>query len=188
MTDPELPPGYRPPPGTPLVTQADLWAWQRRAVRALADILDANPGLPQVTWTIGPTGSLNGHVNGLAPAEEVRATFAAWRHALRVEHIHEVPIRDTGVTSLSGTAYQGTARVSLTARVYGPLPDDEEPSPTPAARPEPKPDDHVHHAPGSQPRAVGQRRSGLATRQGRSHAGPPIPPRSPDGPQATPHL
>jgi hypothetical protein len=188
MTDPELPAGYRPSAGTPLVTQADRWAWQRRAARALAGNLDAHPDLPQITWTVGPTGSLSGHVNGLAPAEQVRATFTAWQRALRLESVSEVPIRDTGVISLSGQVYCGTVRVALLARVYDPLPEDEEPAATPAQGPAPRPDDHVHHAPGGRPRAVGQRGSGPEARPGRSQAGPLISPRSPDGPHATPHL
>jgi hypothetical protein len=188
MTDPELPAGYRPPPGTPLVTQADRWAWQRRAVSALAGILDVHPDLPQITWTVGPMGSLSGQVNGLAPAEEVRATFTAWQRALCLDSVSEVPIRDTGVISLSGQMYNGTVRVALLARVYGPLPQDEELAGTPAEGPAPRSDDHVHHAPGSRPLAAGQRGSASATRPGRSQAGPLIPPRSPDGPQATPNL
>jgi hypothetical protein len=58
MTHLESEPGWTPPPGTPLVTQADRWGWQRKAVRGLADILDAHPDLPQIVWTIGPTGAL----------------------------------------------------------------------------------------------------------------------------------
>jgi hypothetical protein len=37
-----------------------------------------------------------------------------------------VPIRDTGVTSLSGKVYNGTVHVAILARVYGPFPDDVE--------------------------------------------------------------
>lgn len=108
MTDPDdIGPGYVPPPGTPLVTQADRWSWQRKAGRALGDILDAHPDLPQIVWTVGPTGGLTGQVGGLAPAEEVSATFAAWQRPLGLESLREAPIRDTGVTALSGQAYHG---------------------------------------------------------------------------------
>jgi hypothetical protein len=72
MTNPE-PAGYVPPPGAPLVTQADRWQWQYRATRALAAILDARPGLPAITWTLNQTGSLAGQVNGGNLPPEVRA-------------------------------------------------------------------------------------------------------------------
>jgi hypothetical protein len=183
MTTPELPPGWTPPPGTPLVTQADRWCWQRRAVRALADILDAHPDLPQIAWTIGPTGALAGQVNGLAPAGEVRATFTAWQHALRLENVSEVPIRGTGVTSLSGKVYNCTVHVAILARVFGPFPDDE-PARTPEGGAEHGPVDHPGRTPRNQP-AVGQRRSTSATQPDHRQTGPLIPPRFPEGPQPT---
>jgi len=66
-----------------LVTQADRFHRQRAAVRELAAILEAHPGLLTITWTIGPGGALSGRVNGLAAsADEVRATFGVWRDAL----------------------------------------------------------------------------------------------------------
>ncbi len=184
MTNDELSPGWSPPPGTPLVTQADRWGWQRKAVRALAEILDAHPDLPQIAWHVGPTGSLAGQVNGLAPAEEVRATFTAWRRALRLENVREVPIRDTGITSLSGKVYYGTVHVAILARVFGPLPDDVEPAGSPEAGAERRPDDHADRTPRSQP-VAGQRRSASATQPDHRQAGPLIPPRTPEGPQPT---
>jgi len=184
VTHPEPSAGWTLPPGTALVTQADRWSWQRRAVRALGEILDAHPDLPQVTWTIGPTGLLTGLVNSLAPAEEVRATFAAWQCVLRLEGVREAPVRDSGVTSLSGHGYHGTVRVGLTARIYGPLPDDDKG----VGESAPRPDDHVHRAVGRQPPAAGERRNASATRPGRGQAGPLIPPRSQGDPRATPNL
>ena len=188
MTHPEPSAGWTPPPGTPLVTQADRWSWQRRAVRALADILDAHPGLPQVAWHVGPTGALTGLVSGFAPAEEVRATFTAWQGALRLEDIREAPIRDTGITSLSGRGYHGTVHVGLTARVYGPFPDDEEPVGVPEADAGPRPDGYVGRAPASRPAVASQRTSASPARPDRPQAGPLIPPRTPEGPQPAPGL
>jgi hypothetical protein len=187
MTDPELSPGWTPPPGTPLVTQADRWSWQRKAVRALADILDAHPDLPQIAWTIGPTGALAGQVNGLAPAEEVRAAFTAWQHALGLENVREVPIRDSGVTSLSGRGYHGAVHVAILARVFGPFPDDVEPAGTAEAEAGHGPDNHPGHTSRSRP-AAGQRTSTSAAQPDHRQAGPLIPPRTPEGPQPTPGL
>lgn len=187
MTDPDdIGPGYVPPPGTPLVTQADRWSWQRKAVRALGDILDSHPDLPQIVWTIGPTGGLTGQVNGLAPAKEVRATFSAWQHALRLEGVREAPIMDTGVTALSGQAYHGTVQVGLIARVFGPLPDDETPTETLQPEVAPGPSNPTHRSRENRPPTARQR-STPATQMGGLPAGLRIPPPSPDGPQPTQH-
>lgn len=187
MNDPEFPPGWTPPPGTPLVTQADRWGWQRKAIRALAEILDAHPDLPQVAWTIGSTGALTALVNGLAHADEVRATFTAWQHALPVEDVREAPIGDTGITSLSCRAYYGSVPVALTARIYGPLPDDEEPVAGQAPGTEPAIGRRAIREQGSRPPAAGQRGVPTTTRQDRPQAGPLIPPRTPGGPHPTQH-
>jgi hypothetical protein len=184
MTHPEPRPGWTPPPGTPNVSQADRWGWQRKAVRALADILDAHPDLPPIAWTIGPTGSLAGQVNGLAPAEEVRATFTAWQRALCLENVREVPIRDTGITSLSGKAYHGTIHVAILARVFGPFPDDE-PAGTPGAGAGHRPDDPAGRLHRSGLPAVDQRRSTPARQPDHRLAVPLIPPRPSEGPQPT---
>src|SRR5260370_29285523 len=133
MTHPE-PAGHVPPPGAPLITQADCWRRQRETLRILADILDAHPDLPAITWTVSWLGGVTGEVYGLGmPPDEARAIFTAWQQALRLEHVKETPIRDTGIVSLSGRTYRGTVRVGLTARAYYPLPDDEVPSQEPAA-------------------------------------------------------
>jgi hypothetical protein len=144
MTDPE-PTGHALQPGTPLITQADRWRRQRETLRVLADILDAHPDLPAITWTVSWLGGVNGDVLGLGvPPEQVRAAFTAWRQALWLEGVKETPIRDTGIVSMVGRTYRGTVRVSLTARAYYPLPDDTESvagsarerGTTPAARPD----------------------------------------------------
>jgi hypothetical protein len=172
--------GYTPPLGTSLVTQADRWQWQRRAVRALAAILDAHPELPAITWTLASTGGLAGQVNGIGvPPEEARATFSAWQQALRLGNVKEGPIRDTGVISLSGHGYHGTVRVGLIARVYCPLPDDEAALPGQA----PEPGARVHPTSGSRGAAADNRASAPIGRHSRLHAGPLIPPQQPPGPQ-----
>ena len=68
------------------ITQADRAWWQQRAAAELGSILHQNPDLACIGWTVGPAGSvLAGHVNGLAPAAQVRAVFDSWRHALVLE-------------------------------------------------------------------------------------------------------
>lgn len=132
MTDPE-PAGHALPAGLALIAQADCWRRQRETLRVLADILDAHPDLPAITWTVSWLGGVNGDVLGLGvPPEQVRAAFTAWRQALRLEDVKEKPIRDTGIVSMVGRTYRGAVRVSLTARAYYPLPDDSEPVDEPA--------------------------------------------------------
>jgi hypothetical protein len=178
--------GYMPRPGTPLVTQADRWQWQRRAVRALAAILDAHAELPAITWTLTAAGGLAGQVNGIGvPPEEARETFTAWRQALRLDSVKEAPIRDTGVISLSGHGYHGTVRIGLIAHVYHPLPDDAAPAVEASPVKDPEQGARVHPARGSRDAATDNRATAPATRPGRLQAGPLIPPRQPPGPQPT---
>jgi hypothetical protein len=109
----------------PEITQAERVRWQRRAARQLVAILDAHPGLPPIAWTVGAAGSmLTGHVNGLATPNTVRATFAAWRHALPLAD-HSVPASGSGsgvgcshVTQLSAAGELNRVRVALTATVF----------------------------------------------------------------------
>ena len=50
------------------ITQADRERWQRDAVRELAAILDAHPGLPLIAWAVGQSGgSLAGRIAGPFP-------------------------------------------------------------------------------------------------------------------------
>ena len=50
------------------ITQADRERWQRDAVRELAAILDAHPGLPLIAWAVGQSGgSLSGRIAGPVP-------------------------------------------------------------------------------------------------------------------------
>jgi hypothetical protein len=104
----------------PLVTQADRFGWQRAALRELAAMLEAHPGLPAITWTIGPGGALAGRINGLtASAAEVRATFFAWRDALGlIEPAGQPVVGDSAVTHLRASARRGAVSVRLTANVF----------------------------------------------------------------------
>lgn len=186
MTDPEPRKGYTPPPGTHLVTQADRWQWQHRAARELLAILDAHPDLPAISWQVGYIGGLVGEVVGLGvPPEQVRATFTAWQHALGIEHVKEAPIRDTGVVSLAGHTHHGVVRVGLVARVYYPLPDDEETPGTPTPGSAPRSAEHVHRGPGNQLPAPARRGVAPGTRPGHLPAGPPVQPRPTEGPRPT---
>jgi hypothetical protein len=101
------------------ITQQERARWQRRAAAELGGILAAHPGLPCITWTVGPAGSvLIGHVSGLAPAAHVREAFIAWRLALDLEDYREHPMSGA-TTRLHAAARRGEVRVRLTATVFG---------------------------------------------------------------------
>jgi hypothetical protein len=104
------------------ITQADRFHWQRAAVRELAALLEAHPGLPAITWTVGPGGALSGRIIGLtASAAEVRATFSAWRDALELDEPAGRPGDDRSVMHLRASARRGTVSVRITTSVF---PDD----------------------------------------------------------------
>jgi hypothetical protein len=96
-----------------------------------------------------------------------------------------VPIRDTGVTSLSGKVYNGTVQVAILARVFGAFPDDPESGGTPEGGAEYRASGNLSRSPESQPSAAGQRRGPSAVQQGLVQAGPSIPPRPQERPGAT---
>jgi hypothetical protein len=98
------------------ITRGERAAWQRRATRELAAILNAHPDLPIIAWTVGSAGSfVVGHVNGLAPAWQVRQVFDAWRTALTLtEHPESV---GAGATHLRAAAHRDRVHVRLTATV-----------------------------------------------------------------------
>jgi hypothetical protein len=102
------------------VTQADRFHWQQAAVQELAAILEAHPGLPAITWTVGPGGALSGRVNGLTgSADEVRATFGAWRDALGLdEAAGQLVVDDSSVIHLRASARHGIVSVRITASVF----------------------------------------------------------------------
>jgi hypothetical protein len=100
------------------ITQGERAWWQRRAAAELAAILAAHPGLPCLSWTLGPAGSvLAGQVNGLAPAARVRETFSAWRAALALEE-HQEHQLGGGATWLHAAARRHHVKIRLTATVF----------------------------------------------------------------------
>ena len=105
------------------ITQADRAWWQRRAAAELGSVLHRNPDLPCIGWTVGPAGPvLAGHVNGLAPAAQVRAVFDSWRHALVLEDYREH--RGGGGTAfLHAAARRNQVKIRLSATVFGDEPE-----------------------------------------------------------------
>ena len=102
--------------------QAERAAWQRRAAAELATILEAHDGLPLITWTVGPAGSvLVGRISGLAPATRVREVFTAWRKELALGEEREDQMS-------GGTAWLHAAgrRHDVTVRLAATVFDDED--------------------------------------------------------------
>jgi len=99
------------------IPHAERAGWQRRAAGELAAILDTHRDLPIIGWTVVLAGSmLLGHVDGLAPADEVIQAFHAWRVALTVIEHSEIT---SGVTTrLRATANRNRVRVALSASVF----------------------------------------------------------------------
>jgi hypothetical protein len=94
------------------IARADQERWQRDAVRELASILDAHPGLPLIAWAVGPAGgSLAGMVHGAG----ARAAFTAWQRALGLGDVLEVPAGDGAAVWLRARAQRGGVRVTVTA-------------------------------------------------------------------------
>ncbi len=98
--------------------QAERAAWQRRAAAELAAVLDAHGGLPLISWTVGPAGSvLVGRVSGLAPATQVREVFTAWRKELALGEEREDQMSG-GTAWLHATARRHDVTVRLAATVF----------------------------------------------------------------------
>jgi hypothetical protein len=105
------------------ITQADRARWQRKAAAGLAAILDANPGLPVIAWTVTASGgALSGQV--LAPAAGRRQLFGEWRQALGLDEVTETPSATGMAVYLHARGVRGGVAVSVTATVF----DDEEDS------------------------------------------------------------
>jgi hypothetical protein len=101
----------------PLTGDGERAWWQRRAAAELAAILDAHQDLPRIAWTVGPAGSvLVGHVNALAPAALVRATFTAWESALALGERHEDQL-GSGAAWVHAACRRRDVTVRLTATV-----------------------------------------------------------------------
>ncbi len=98
--------------------QAERAAWQRRAAAELAAILEAHGGLPLISWTAGPAGSvLAGRVSGLAPAAQVREVFTAWRKELALGGEREDQMNG-GTSWLHAAARRHDVTVRLAATVF----------------------------------------------------------------------
>lgn len=98
--------------------QLEQWLWQRRAVGELAAILAAHRDLPVIAWTVAAAGcTVAGQVNGLAPAGQVRATFAGWRAALGLHDGVGEYVGGAGSVYLQAMADRNRVRVRLTATV-----------------------------------------------------------------------
>ena len=103
---------------SPVVTQADRAGWQRQAAAELARILEGHPGLPCITWTVGPAGSvLVGRVSGLIPPQQVRTAFLAWQQALGLGECTEQPSGD-GTSRLHAADRSREVTIRLTATVF----------------------------------------------------------------------
>jgi hypothetical protein len=100
--------------------QVEQWLWQRRAVGELAAILAVHRDLPAIAWTVAPAGcTLAGHVNTLASAGQVRATFARWSQALGLdETAGEHAGGGRGPAYLQAMADRHQVRVRLAATVF----------------------------------------------------------------------
>jgi hypothetical protein len=100
------------------ITHAERAGWQRRSAAELAAILHTHRDLPVIAWTVGPAGAtLTGRINGLAPAEQVRVTFDAWRAALSLGEHTETP-SGPGIACLRAETHRNRVRVGLTATVF----------------------------------------------------------------------
>ena len=100
------------------ITHGQRAGWQRRAAAELAAILAAHRNLPVIAWTLGLAGAtLVGHVNSLAPAEQVRGVFNAWRAALRLTE-HSQTTSGGGTVYLRAVAHRNRVRLALTAAVF----------------------------------------------------------------------
>lgn len=100
------------------ITHAERAGWQRRAAAELAAILHAHRDLPVIAWTVGPAGAtLTGHIHGLAPAQEVRASFDAWRTALMICE-HTDTRSGHGVAYLRALTRRNRVHLGLTATVF----------------------------------------------------------------------
>ena len=99
------------------ITRADRERWQRDAVRELAAILDAHPGLPLIAWAVGQSGgSLSGRV--LAPAAARRGLFGQWRKALGLDEVTETPSAGGTAVYLHAHGALSGVPVSVTATVF----------------------------------------------------------------------
>jgi hypothetical protein len=99
------------------ITQAGRSRWQQKAAAELAAILDANPGLPVIAWTVTAAGgALSGQV--LAPAAGRRELFGQWRLALGLGEAAETPSATGMLVYLHARGVCGSVTVSVSATVF----------------------------------------------------------------------
>jgi len=99
------------------ITQADRARWQQEAAAGLAAILEANPELPVIAWTVTASGgALSGQVP--APAAGRRELFAQWRQALGLGEVTETPSAVGIPVYLHARGVLGGVTVSVTATVF----------------------------------------------------------------------
>ena len=99
------------------VTDGDRLRWQRHAACALTALLQDAPALPPLTWAIGPTGVLVGHLAGLSPAGQLRERFQAWVAALELSERPPATSPGGTVRYLAAEAMRGQVRLRVTASV-----------------------------------------------------------------------
>jgi hypothetical protein len=97
------------------ITQAERAEWQRQTARELVEILAECADLPAITWTIAPGGHLTGRVGKQTDPDGSRAAFSAWRRALRMDDVQEVPSGDGAPAYLRASASRDGVRVTITA-------------------------------------------------------------------------
>jgi hypothetical protein len=102
---------------------AEQTAWQRRAVRVLADLLEqaARENLPVLGWSVGSAGIILTGRSFAEPGPARRDCLAAWAAALGIE-LREHRF-SSGTTVITGTAGQRDSRhgfctIVLTADIY----------------------------------------------------------------------
>lgn len=99
------------------ITQADRARWQREAAARLAAVLEANPDLPVIAWTVTASGgALSGQV--LVPASARRQLFAQWRQALGLGEATEIPSATGTPVCLHARGVLGGVAVSIAATVF----------------------------------------------------------------------
>lgn len=106
------------------ITQAEQARWQREAVLALTEILNAHRGLPIIDWQLHGTLWLFGMIP--LRDEDALASFEAWRDALGLGD--ETTLRDTVMDKHWATGAWTTGggdRVKVMLHVTVPLPEDE---------------------------------------------------------------
>ena len=99
------------------ITQADRSRWQQKAAAGLAAILEANPDLPVIAWTVTASGgALAGQV--LVPAPGRRQLFAQWQQALGLGEVTETPSAGGTPVYLHARGARGGVAVSIAATVF----------------------------------------------------------------------